>query len=141
MSVREKRISSRGNLRELAGKVERQQHFYLRMIEQHFRPGQPMHVIPGRPRLVSFRFPFYPAYLFYLFSLRFVELREILCALTQKSPSTSDGFIHPAASSSGRGFSRQEALTWRIPIGSSSVKIRVKTKHANELGVWIYQQI
>lgn len=70
---------------------------------------QTVHMLPGRPRLVKFKLLFYPEYLFYLFSLRFVQLRETLCAVAQKPPSTSDGSIHLAESPLGKVCDGQEA--------------------------------
>jgi hypothetical protein len=39
MFMSEKRTASGRNLREPAGKFAHEQHFYVRMLKQHFRPG------------------------------------------------------------------------------------------------------
>ena len=43
-----------------------------------------IHNLPGRPRLVNLGPLFYPEYLFYRLSLRFSQLREVLCAVAEK---------------------------------------------------------
>jgi len=70
-----------------------------------------VHLVPGRPRLVDFGALFYPEYLFYRFSLRFPQLREILCALARKPQAADDA---PALSTqvvhrNGSQFSAQGA--------------------------------
>jgi ubiquinone/menaquinone biosynthesis C-methylase UbiE len=45
-----------------------------------------VHMVPGRQRLIEFGPLFYPEYLFYELSMRFSQLREILCVVAQKSP-------------------------------------------------------
>jgi SAM-dependent methyltransferase len=48
-----------------------------------------VHMVPGRQRLIEFGPLFYPEYLWYRVSLRFDNVREILCAIAQKSPSAA----------------------------------------------------
>lgn len=43
-----------------------------------------VHMVPGRPRLVEFGPLSYPEYLFYRISLRFPQLRKVLCVVAQK---------------------------------------------------------
>ena len=54
-----------------------------------------VHMIPGRPRLVDFGPLFYPEYLFYRLSCRFPQLREVLCAVAQKSPAGPGFTVSP----------------------------------------------
>jgi ubiquinone/menaquinone biosynthesis C-methylase UbiE len=44
-----------------------------------------VHMVPGRQRLVEFGPLFYPEYLWYRLSARWDNLREILCAIAEKS--------------------------------------------------------
>ena len=69
-------------------------------------------MVPGRPRLIEFGPLFYPEYLFYQLSLRFPQLREVLCAIAQKSCATSCEYVNPV-----RGESRQMAS-----LGHSALK-------------------
>lgn len=47
-------------------------------------PKPTTHLIPGRQRLLNFGLLFYLEYAFYWLSLRFRQLREILCVVAQK---------------------------------------------------------
>jgi 2-polyprenyl-3-methyl-5-hydroxy-6-metoxy-1,4-benzoquinol methylase len=55
-----------------------------------------VHLVPGRQRLLDFGPLFYMEYVFYQFSLRFGQLREILCAIAQK-PGLADAPISRGA--------------------------------------------
>src|SRR5882672_4032677 len=49
-------------------------------------PSITVHMVPGRQRLIKFRVLFYLEYLYYRLSMRYSQLREILCIVAQKSP-------------------------------------------------------
>jgi len=61
-----------------------------------------VYTAPGRQRLMEFGPLFYPEYVWYQLSLRFDDLREILCAVAQKSPSgTGNAEYRPIPSELG----------------------------------------
>jgi SAM-dependent methyltransferase len=49
-------------------------------------PSVTVHMVPGRQRLIEFGPLFYLEYMFYQLSMRYSQLREILCAVAQKLP-------------------------------------------------------
>jgi ubiquinone/menaquinone biosynthesis C-methylase UbiE len=59
-----------------------------------------VHLVPGRQRLLDFGLLFYLEYAFYSASLRFRQLREILCAVAQK-PGANSNAATPSLSARG----------------------------------------
>ena len=56
-----------------------------------------VHMVPGRQRLVEFGPLFYPEYVWYRLSARWGNLREILCAIAEKSSLVAgNGELRPA---------------------------------------------
>ena len=55
-----------------------------------------VHLVPGRQRLLNFGLLFYLEYAFYQLSLRFGQLREILCVIAQK-PGLGDAAVSLSA--------------------------------------------